>query len=211
VAATLLGVPVGWSLPESRTRRERGTGPGYAEVLRSGLAEVRRAPAVRRCLLVVAIVSGVDALDEYVPLLAQGTGVATATVPLLVLLVSAGVTAGGWLSGRGLRWTAPAVAIGAGCLAAGAMSGTPAGIVPVAVAFGVFQWAMVTADIRLQEHITDTARATVTSIAGFGIEVVAVLTFAGYALGSSWTGPGPLFAIAAIPYVLVAVVLWRLR
>jgi MFS family permease len=212
VVATLLGVPVGWSLPETRTRRERGDdGPGFAEVLRSGLAEVRRAPAVRRCLLVVALVSGVDALDEYVPLLAQGTGVGTATVPLLVLLVSAGVTAGGWLGGRGLRWTAPAVAVGAGCLAAGAMSGTPAGIVPVAIAFGVFQWAMVTADIRLQEHISDTARATVTSIAGFGVEIVAVLTFAGYALGSSWIGPGPLFALAAIPYVVVAVVLWRLR
>jgi hypothetical protein len=41
-------------------------------------------------------------------------------------------------------------------------------------------------------------------MAGFGTEVVAVLTFAGYALGSSWMGPGPLFALAAVPYAVIA-------
>ena len=46
-------------------------------------------------------------------------------------------------------------------------------------------------------------------MAGFGVEVVAVLTFAGYALGSSWVGPGPLFAHAAVPYALIALVMWR--
>ena len=83
-------------------------------------------------------------------------------------------------------------------------------MVPVAVAFGVFQWAMVAADLRLQERITDRARATITSISGFGVEVVAVLTFAGYALGSSWLGPGPLFALAAVPYAVIALTMWRI-
>jgi hypothetical protein len=90
------------------------------------------------------------------------------------------------------------------CLAAGAVIGRPAGLVPVAVAFGVFQWAIVAADLRLQERISDRSRATLTSMAGFGTEVVAVLTFAGYALGSSWMGPGPLFALAAVPYAVIA-------
>lgn len=48
-----------------------------------------------------------------------------------------------------------------------------------------------------------------TSVSGFGVEVVAVLVFAGYALGSAWTGPGPLFALAAVPYLLVAPVVRR--
>jgi hypothetical protein len=93
------------------------------------------------------------------------------------------------------------------CLAAGALIGRPAGLVLVAVAFGVFQWAMVAADLRLQERISDRSRATLTSMAGFGTEVVAVLTFAGYALGSSWMGPGALFALAAVPYAVIALVM----
>ena len=207
VVATLLGVPLGWSFPESRDAGRHGE--SYAEVLRAGLGEIRDGAAVRRCLLVVAAVSGVDALDEYVPLLVRSTGVGASTLPLLVLLVTAGVAAGGWFGGRGTRWAAPVLVVGALCLAAGAGSGRPAGLVAVAVAFGVFQWTMVAADLRLQERISDRARATITSMSGFGVEVVAVLTFAGYALGSSWTGPGPLFALAAVPYAVVALVMWR--
>lgn len=208
VVVALLGVPVGRSFPESR-----GGGAGDREhltaVFREGLAEIRGKPAVRRCLLVVAAVSGVDALDEYVPLLAQATGAAPSAVPLLVLLVTVGVAAGSWLGGRGARRAAPVLAAGAVCLAAGAGSGRPAGFPLVAVAFGVFQWAMVAADIRLQDRISDRTRATITSMAGFGVEVVAVLTFAGYALGSSWLGPGALFALSAVPYALISLVMWR--
>jgi MFS family permease len=207
IGVALLGVPIGRSFPESRGNGRHGE--SYTAVLREGLGEIRGSSAVRRCLLVVAAVSGIDALDEYVPLLVQGTGAVASTLPLLVLLVTVGVAIGGWLGGRGTRWAAPALAVGAVCLAAGAGFGRPPGLVPVAVTFGVFQWAMVAADLRLQEQIFDRARATLTSMAGFGVEVVAVLTFVGYALGSSWLGPGPLFAFAAIPYAVIALVMWR--
>jgi MFS family permease len=209
VAVALLGVPVGRSFPESRGdggRRER-----YGVVLRSGLAELRGAPEVRRRLLVVALVSGVDALEEYVPLLAKATGAGAATVPLLVLLVTAGIAAGGWLGGRGTARAGPVLALASALLALGAGSGRPAGLVAVAVAFGAFQWAIVAADLKLQERVSDGARATLTSVAGFGTEVVAVLTFAGYGLGSSRLGAGPLFALAAVPYAIVAIALWRSR
>ena len=123
VAVALLGVPVGRSFPESR-----GDGQdeeSFIEVLRAGFGEIRGSAVVRRCLLVVAAVSGVDALDEYVPLLVQGTGVGTATLPLLVLLVTAGVAVGGWLGGRGTRWAAPA--LGAGAALPGRRARDPAG------------------------------------------------------------------------------------
>jgi len=75
--------------------------------------------------------------------------------------------------------------------------------------------AMAAADARLQGRVGDGARATVTSVAGFGAEAVAVLVFAGYALGSRWAGAGVLVGAAAVPYVVVAVVLglgaWRGR
>src|SRR4051812_48201585 len=89
-------------------------------------------------------------------------------------------------------------------LAAGAASGRAAGLLPVALAFGVFEWAMSNADARLQEQIGDESRATVASVAGFGSEVVAVSTYSAYALGSTWAGPGALFACAAVPFLAVA-------
>jgi len=215
VAACLLTALAGRSLPETRGAR-RGTPPepvrsevpaGRAGPFREGLAEVRRKPAVRRRLLLAAVLSGATALDEYVPLLADSTGVGGSTVPLLVLLVSAGTALGGWCAGLGTRRLAPVLAAGAGALAAGAAGGHPAGMVFVAAAFGVFQWAMVAADARLQECVGDRARATVTSMAGVGSEVVAVLVFAGYGLGSARLAPGPLVALAAVPYLAVALAL----
>ncbi|TDQ53311.1 MFS transporter [Actinorugispora endophytica] len=206
IAATLAGALAGWALPESRGGSERAG--SYSEVFRDGLAEVRESPGVRGALVLVAVLTGVwGALDEYLPLLARATGVGAATVPLLVLLVAVGNVAGGWLAGRGTRWTAPALAAAALCLAVGAGSGHPAGMVLVAVAFGVFEWSGAAADARLQARVADRARATVTSMAGFGSEVVAVLTYAAYALGSVWTSPGPLFAVAAVPYLVMALLL----
>ncbi|MFB9832980.1 MFS transporter, partial [Actinoallomurus acaciae] len=133
------------------------------------------------------------------------------TVPLLVLVVTAGVAAGGWLGGRGMAWSGPILALASLLLAVGAGSGRPAGLVAVAMAFGAFQWAIVAADLRLQERISDGARATLTSVAGFGTEAVAVLTFAAYGLGSAHLGAGPLFALAAVPYAIVATAMWRNR
>jgi len=210
-AVALLGVPVALALPESRGAGRREPGRGYGAVLRDGLGEVRGTPGVWRGLLLVAALSGFDAMDEYVPLLARSTGVGEAVVPVLVLLVTAGVTAGGLLAGRGQGRAGPLLALAAGCLAAGAVSGRPAGMALVAVAFGIFQWAIAAADARLQGRIADGSRATVTSMAGLGTEVVAVVIFAGYAAGSRWSGPGPLFALAAVPYVVVAAALWRPR
>jgi hypothetical protein len=187
------------------------SGATYAAVLRSGVAELRGAPPVRRALVLVAALMGFGALDEYLPLLAESTGVGPATVSLLMVLVMAGMAIGGWAAGRGRRWAAPALAVAAGCLAAGAAIGHPAGLVLVAVTFGILEWAMVDADARLQERISDDARATVTSMAGLGAEVMAVLTFAGYALGSTMAQPGLLFTLAAAPCLLLSLAVWRSR
>jgi MFS family permease len=225
VAAALVTTAVGWTLPESRTARTAGTGrdravdgsrdpaaldrPTYAGVLRGGLAEVRRSRPVRRALVLVAVLLGVTSVDEYVPLLIRSTGVGPTALTLLVGLVTAGFAVGGLFAGRGVRWVAPGLVVGGGFLAAGALSGRPAGIVLVAAAFGVAQWAHAAVEARLQDHISDESRATVTSLAGIGTEAVGIAIFAGYALGSLWIGPGPLFALAAIPLVIGAVMMHR--
>ncbi|WP_141575393.1 MFS transporter [Actinomadura sp. WMMA1423] len=213
VAACVGCAVAGWFLPESR-----GGGEGAASlgsVVRLGWAQVRGEPAVRWALVLVVVLEGVTSLDEYVPLLVGSTGVAASAVPLLVLVVTVGDAVGGWSAGRGVRWLAPVLGVGAVCLAVGCLGGRPGGLVLVAAAFGVFRWAMAAADARLQERVGDGARATVTSVAGFGAEVVAVLVYAGYAVGSRWAGAGVLMGAAAVPYAVVAVVLglgaWRGR
>ncbi|WP_248959724.1 MFS transporter [Sphaerisporangium perillae] len=207
VAVTLLGALAGRSFPESRGPSPEGQ--GFGTVLRDGVREVRRAPRVRSALVLVVVLMGAGALDEYIPLLAESTGAGASAVPLLVLLVTAGTTLGGWFAGRGTRWAAPALALAAGCLAAGALDGRPAAMILVAVAYGIFQWAMTAAEARLQDRIADRARATVTSMAGFGADAVTVPVYAAYGLGSTRLGPGPLYALAAILYLLIALALWR--
>ncbi|MWA05961.1 MFS transporter [Actinomadura sp. LD22] len=205
VAACAGCAVAGWFLPEERAVRVAG-GVSLAGVLREGAAQVRRDPAVRGALVLAAVVTGVTSVDEYVPLLVRATGVAAVWVPLLVLVVMAGDAAGGWMAGRGGRWLGPVVGAGAVLLAAGSAGGSVWGVPLVAAAFGAFRWSVAAVDARLQERVGDGARATVTSLAGFGTDVVSVAVFGGYAVGSAWAGPGVLMAVAAVPFGVVAVV-----
>jgi predicted MFS family arabinose efflux permease len=189
--------------------------PGFLTVLRDGLAELRVSRAARRAVLLTCAVTGAMMIDEYVPLLVESMDVSDATVALLMLVVSVGVAVGGWCAGWGShRLLGPALAVAALALAAGAVSG-PLGTPLLALAFGIFEWGMVTCDALLQERVGDRARATVSSLAGFGAEVFAVLLCAGYAVGSAWWEHSTLFVLAAVPYLLIALVLlpglWRSR
>ncbi|HEX4818190.1 MAG TPA: MFS transporter [Nonomuraea sp.] len=213
VAACVLSGVVALTLPEHRSPGAGGEG-SYLAVLRAGVAEARGDRGVLRALLLLSFVPAIwGALEEYVPMLGLETGVAVAAVPLLVLLVWAGATAGGLLSGVAARLPGPAqaalIAGAALALGAGAASGHPAGFALIAVAFGAFQMAGVAADARLQERIDGSARATVTSVAGLGMNVVTLAVYASYGLASSGLSHGMTFALLVTPYVLVAVLAAR--
>lgn len=223
VAVSLLGALVGRSFPETRGERDEARAPeqtatasreldtaahapGFLTVLRTGLGELRASRSARNAVLLTSAVTGALMIDEYVPLLIGSMDVGDSSVPLLMLLVTVGVAVGGWCAGRGARLLGPALAVAALALAAGALSG-PSGAVLLALAFGIFQWAMVTCDAMLQERVTDRARATVSSVAGVGAEVISVLLCAGYALGSQLWDHSTLFVLAAVPYLLIALAL----
>ncbi|GGO58302.1 MFS transporter [Streptomyces daqingensis] len=222
VVVCLIGAAVGLTLPEPRRGSARGARPddgernaggtperGFGAVLRAGAAELRGSRAALRAVLLSSAVTGALMIDEYVPLLVGSMDVAASTVPTLMLLVSAGVAVGGWCAGRGTpRLLGPALGVAALALAAGSVSG-PAGTPLLALAFGIFQWAMVTCDALLQDRVTDRARATVASVAGFGAEVFSVLLCAAYGLGSARWGHSTLFVLAAVPYLLIALALLR--
>jgi MFS family permease len=185
---------------------------GHLRILRDGVAEVRADPPVRRAVVLLAIVTAVwGALEEYTPLLGADTGVGVAVVPLLVLLISVGVALGGLLAATGRRLgdrgLAATLAAAAVALAAGAISGAPAGFVAIAAAFCAFQMSGVLADARLQESISGPARATVTSFAGVGAEVATIMVYGGYAVASTVAGHGVIFAVFALPYLLLSLVL----
>jgi MFS family permease len=182
---------------------------GYVETLRAGLAEARSSRPVRRAVLLVPAVAAVwGSLDEYTPLLARDTGVADATVPLLLLVLSVGVAAGGLLGAVASAMSAPRLGLlllaSALATAAGALGGGPAGIVPLALAFCGFQLATVAVDARLQARITGPARATVTSLAGLTTDLAAIAAYAAYAVAAQ-AGHGPAFAMFAVLYVPLAV------
>jgi hypothetical protein len=139
-------------------------------------------------------------------LLARGKGAPTATVPLLYALVALAMAAGSALAGRYAVSLPAMVAASAVLLAAGALVPHLIGMVPVAAAFGLLQYAMIRAETSLQESITGPARSTVLSVSGFGAEVFAVVLYAGFGL------PVPLpllFALATVPLLLTAMLARR--
>ena len=196
--------------PEPTVRAETGDEPGWWQGLRGGVAQARRDRRVRAGVLLVAVVTATwGALEEYTPLLARDTGVALTTVPLLLLLLAVGQVAGGLLAPVGerlrTRGYALLLAVSAVALAGGALLRHPAGFVLLAAAFCGLQLASVLADARLQARITGTQRATVTSLAGMATELITIAVYIGFGVAATASGNGIAFALAALPYLLVAV------
>ncbi|GAA3571096.1 MFS transporter [Kribbella ginsengisoli] len=182
----------------------------YVAMLRAGLSEVATSRVVRKAVVLVALLGGFLAFDEYFPLLARGIGASTALVPLLIAGTVAAQAIGGALAGPAYRmrgWVlGVGLALSAGLLAWGALSGTAVGFVPIALGYGFMQLVIIVAEARLQDAITGPARATVTSVSGLFAEVFAVLVYAGFALGAVWFALPVLVAGLTIPLFLTALI-----
>jgi MFS family permease len=216
VAVCLAAAAVAASLPETPRRRsadDTGGFGGYLRTLRGGTAEAARSPRVRRLLAVAALLPGFTALDEYVPLLAGDTGVAAPLVPVLLAAPFAGMAAGSEAAGRwgrvGPRRLAGLTAAGAVLLAAGALSGRPLGFLPIGLTYGLVWYGWIIVGTRLQHTMTGAARATVTSVAGLGEEVVALAVFAGYGLASASVPLKVVIGATAVPMLLLAAAMRR--
>ncbi|MDX3798935.1 MFS transporter [Streptomyces sp. AK04-3B] len=200
----------------------QGEGEGdedRARTLRTGLSRLaglrRDRPLLGALLLVPAVTAVWGALDEYTPLLVRETGAADAAVPYLLMMIWAGVTAGSLLAGAverlGRTGLAVLLAGAALALAAGALTGAQAGIGLVGLAFGGFQAVTVVADVRLQQRIEGGARATLTSIAGLGTELVTVAVYGVYGVLGARFPHGVVFALCALPYLVTALAVGRRR
>ena len=175
----------------------------YLTVLSEGIREATRHPLARRAVLITAVLYGLTTYDEYLPLVASESGASTAVVPLLLGAVTIGELVGVGLAGRTVhlsgRRIGVIVAAGGVLLAAGALSGHPAGFAILAVAFGLAHNTVIVSEARLQDSITGRARATVTSVVGLATEVVVLAVYAGVAIGSPWLSVSVLVALCAVP------------
>ena len=103
-----------WRLPRPLDDTTAGTAPSahevidaaeatagrYLTMLRLGILEAARVPAVRHTVLVSSAILGLTVYDEYFPLVAREHQVSPATVPILVAVVVAGQLVGTALAGR---------------------------------------------------------------------------------------------------------------
>ena len=180
----------------------------YLGMLRSGLGEASTAVDVRRIVVIGAVLFGLSAYDEYFPLVARDHGIPTETVPILVGITVVGQVIGTALAGRtadmSARAIAAAVMVGGGLISFGALVTPYAGFVAIGVGYGLLSNTMIVSEARLQQVITGPARATVTSVLGFGSEVFALVVYAVFAAASAVVSLPTLVALLGIPILGVA-------
>ncbi|MFF0633890.1 MFS transporter [Nocardia sp. NPDC004151] len=194
---------------------------GYLAMLRAGLREALHVRLIRRGVILVALLNGITAFDEYFSLLADHAGAGPSLAAVLVGVTVAGSLAGAMLVGRTERTSARGMASAltvagvlfiAGALLAGSAAAHPTslyvltavGFSAVGIAYGIDYNADVIASARLQDAITGQARATVTSVAGFTTEVIALLVFAFAAVATTWLPLPFVVAALGIPLLLAA-------
>lgn len=176
----------------------------YLATLRAGLVEAAAHPAVRRVLVAVALLSGVDAIEEYFSLLARDWGVPTALVPLATVGIPLAGAAGAALAGRlGRRSAIALFGVSAAALAGSGLLGRPAALGLVALFYLGYRLVLVRAEAALQDRIAGTARATVTSVAALGTEVATFALYGAWTLGGVGLTAGLVVALAlALPWLL---------
>lgn len=226
VACCLAAAVVATRLPEVRARpgaappapgdESEGADPGdtgedeagYLTTLRAGLAEVATHAAVRRAVPGVALLLGLDAIEEYFTLVAADRGVPTGLVPLAVLAIPvAGALGARW----GERWEAAragtlAVLMGAAAvvLAGSDLFGPVGGVAGIAVFYALYRLVLVVGEARLQHRIESGSRATVTSVVNLGSELAAMFVYVAWALGE-------VPAIAVLVLVAALGTAWSLQ
>jgi predicted MFS family arabinose efflux permease len=179
-----------------------------APPLRAGVVEALRRPALRLAVPAVALIGGLDAVEEYFPVLAADQGVPAAAVPFAVLAIALAGAAGAALGGRVSSLPEPAIpvllAVAGTCLLVAAMAPGLSALAAAAVFYALYLAVLVAAEAQLQARITGPYRATITSVAGLGIELAALLVFAAWALGS-------VLAVAVLVLAVVPVAALGLR
>jgi hypothetical protein len=161
---------------------------------------------VRIAAIAVALLFGLDAMEEYFPLQIQSWGVHTPWVPIVVLTIPLCGALGSALAGVGARSADRALwfMLGAAALlGVAAWLSSPAGVVAIAAFYGLYRFVLTVAEARLQRQLPSASRATATSVVALGGELVGIAVFGLWAAGG--------LALMTVAVVLVAAVSRQLR
>jgi predicted MFS family arabinose efflux permease len=219
VAACLLAAGAALRLPEpprSPDAEYEGSlkdppAPHHSQARGGPLQEGRLAVALRDggvllLLLALAVLGGLDAIEEYFPVMAGAWGVPAGAVPLAVLAIPLTGAAGAALAGRAGRWSvrgpAALLAVAAVLLGVAALWARPAALAAVAVFYGLYLAVLVVAEARLQDRITGRYRATLTSVSALGVELMSLAVFAAWAVGGALAIA--VLTLAAVPVLVAA-------
>jgi hypothetical protein len=171
--------------------------------------EVVARPPLLGAVVAFGLLYGLDAFEEYFPLLARGLQVSTAAVPAALLVIplvgAVGAALGGPANRLGAGALAVVLAVGAALLGIAAAVPHPVALAGVALYYGLYRAVLVVADARLQERITGPARATVTSVANVVAELPSFAVYAAWALG----GTAAVTVLVALTAALLPVLLRR--
>jgi len=207
VVVCLLAAAVAVTMPDHRPAPDVAIDePGYVETLRVGLRVVGATPLVRIAAVAVAVLFGLDAMEEYFPLQIQAWGVRTTWVPIVVLTIPLGGALGSALAGVGARSADRALGLmlgGAALLGLAAWWSSPAGVVAIVAFYGLYRFVLSVAEARLQRQLPSASRATATSVVALGGEVVGIAVFGLWAAGG--------LALMTVVVVLVAAISRQLR
>jgi hypothetical protein len=208
VGTCLVAAALAARLPEVAREPDGDAGAevrSFARTLWSGAVEALRRPGLRVIVLAAAVLGGIDGVEEYWPLMAGDWGVPATAVPVATLAIPLAGAAGAALAERAGRLPAGRL-LGLLVLAALALGGAalwaaPAALAAVAVFYGLYCAVLVVAEARLQDRITGAHRATITSVAGLGVELASLPVFAAWALGGA--GAIAVLVLAVVPVVAV--------
>jgi MFS family permease len=187
------------------------SGLGYFATLRVGVVEAVGTPTVRSLVLIVAAITGLDALEEYFTLVALDWGVPVEWIPLAELAIPlAGAASTWWVAHRSpskksFAASTLALALGGGAilLALSEWFGRPAGLAGVALFYALYRVVLVAVNTRLQDAITGPARATVNSVASLLSELSAIAIYGLWALDGLPLIAGLILLLAvAIPFAM---------
>lgn len=173
-------------------------------MLRDGVREAATHPPVRRAVLLASVVWAALALDEFFPLLARTTGFSERAVPLVMLAVTAAQVVGAWAATRpgADRRLAVICLTSFGLLAAGCLAATVPAWVAISAGYGLGQAAVVLVEARIQAVVRGAARATVTSVAGLGSEVLSIGLYLLWGLAADPAGRPAATALVTVPLLL---------
>jgi len=196
------------TVEESTDDPDDDSGLGYFATLRMGVVEAVGTPALRSLVLIVAAITGLDALEEYFTLVALDWGVPVEWIPLAIPLAGAAST--WWIAHRSpskksFAASTLALALGGGAilLAVSEWFGQPAGLAGVALFYALYRVVLVAVNTRLQDAITGPARATVNSVASLLSELSAIAIYGLWALDGLRLIAGLILLLAlAIPLAL---------